>query len=358
MLPRSGPLPSQIEADGSDDGVSGLVVALNAAIASRIPQPGPDRFPPAFVAERPIETHRLGPGDELDLLIWEPGGLGVFGAGVGDGAGRIAGIRIEPDGALFVPFAGAVRAAGSTPGELRDRLRRALAPYTADPQIDLRLIQAHSRTVTLQGAVARPGAYVIEAASTRLLPMLAMAGGATAAPERLEIRLRRGDVTGFATLDAVYADPALDVALRPGDLIVAQPLRERFIVLGATAVQAEVPFPARPLSLLAAIGTVGGLRDNDADPTGVFLFRREDRTLADALLPAPEPEGLPAGEGRPIIYRLDLTGRGALFAAQTFKLRDGDALFVTNSPLTEIRKVVQLFTASVAPIQTTTRLTD
>lgn len=356
ITPRSGPLASQIAADGVEDGLSGLVVDLDAAVAARVPAPAPERFPEAFLGRPEIEAVRYGVGDEIELLVWEPGGLGLFGGG--EGGGSVAGVRVEPDGRIFVPFAGRVRAAGATPQELRDRLRAALEPYTADPQVDLRLTQARSRTVTVQGAVGRPGPYVIEAESARLLPMLAVAGGVAVPPERVEIRLRRDGVTGAATLDAVYADPALDIALRPGDLIVVQQLRERFIVLGATSSQAEIGFPARPLSLLAALGAVGGLRDNDADPTGVFLFRREERALADALLPAPEPQGMPAGPGRPVVYRLDLTGPGALFAAQTFTLRDGDAVFVTNAPLTEIRKVLQLFTATVAPIQTSTRLVE
>jgi polysaccharide export outer membrane protein len=353
-LPRSGPLASDILGDETGDNLSGLVADLDAATVARIAQPAREDFPGAFLTAAEIEASRLGVGDVLDLLIWEPGGLGLF--AVGESMGRLPGVRVEPDGALFVPFAGRVQASGATPSELRDRIRKALEPYTSEPQVDLRLMEARSRTLTIQGAVARPGAYVIERESARLLPMLALAGGATSAPERSEIFIRRDGVTGSSTLDAVYADPRLNVALRPGDLLVIQPLRERFIALGASSAQAEVPFPTRPLSLLAALGAVGGLRDNDADPAGVFLFRREDRALADALLSGPEPAGLPPGPGRPVVYRLDLTGPEALFTAQRFLMRDGDAIFVTNAPLTELRKILQLFTAAIVPVQASTTL--
>jgi hypothetical protein len=37
-------------------------------------------------------------------------------------------------------------------------------------------------------------------------------------------------------------------------------------------------------------------------------------------------------------------------------MRDGDAIFVTNAPLTELRKFIQLFTATLTPIQQGTGL--
>jgi polysaccharide export outer membrane protein len=88
----------------------------------------------------------------------------------------------------------------------------------------------------------------------------------------------------------------------------------------------------------------------------VFVFRREDRAVADRLLPGAEPSDLPAGLGRPVVYRLDMSRPEALFVAQDFEMRDGDAIFVTNAPLTELRKFVQLFTATLAPVQQTTNL--
>jgi polysaccharide export outer membrane protein len=122
------------------------------------------------------------------------------------------------------------------------------------------------------------------------------------------------------------------------------------VVLGATGAQAEIPFPTRPLDLLSALGAVAGLRDFDADPQGVFVFRREPERVAETLLGGPPPEGLPPGPGRPVIYRLDMTQPESFFVARDFAMRDGDAVFVTNAPLTELRKVFSLFNTLVTPI--------
>ena len=347
-LPRSGPLTAAMTAP-AEDGLEGLVVPLTADVAQAVVKPPLPDFPPAFKAASPIDPTRLGIDDTLDIAVWESQDVGLFGR-AGE-AGTIQSVSVDPSGTIFVPFVGAVPAAGRTVAELRDRLRTALDRLTLSPQVDVRLREPNSRRVTVQGAVARPGAYVIDRTAARLTPMLALAGGATLPPEQTEVVVRRGDAVGAVMLQDLYADPVLDIALRPHDIVLLNAIRERFVVLGATRVQGEITFPTRRLSLLRAIGAARGLVDFDADPTGVFVFRWEDRAVADTLLPGAEPAGLPPRPGRPVVYRLDLSEPEALFVADAFDMRNGDAIFVTNAPLTELRKFIQLFTATLAPIQ-------
>lgn len=348
-LPRGGPMTSDISVQ-SEEGLEGLVAPLTTEVALSVAKDRPQGFPQAFLSSGEIDPTRLGVDDVLNVAVWENEETGLFST-VGGGVGLIEGVTIDGSGRIFLPFVGVMRAAGLTVGELRDAIRRALDPFTASPQVDVRLREARSRTLTVQGAVARPGPYVVERISARLAPMLALAGGATLAPEQAEVVVRRGGKSGAAMLEDIYTDPALDIALRPNDLIFLNAIRARFVVLGATRVQGEITFPTRELSLLRALGAARGLVDFDADPTGVFVFRWEDKAVADALLPAAQPEGMPSGTGRPIVYRLDLTRPEALFVAQSFQMRDGDAVFVTNAPLTELRKFLQLFTAVITPVQ-------
>ncbi|MFP4362064.1 MAG: polysaccharide biosynthesis/export family protein [Alphaproteobacteria bacterium] len=355
-LPRAGPLASQIDPDEAPGVREGLVVTLDADVIARLEQPAVRGFADSLLAADAIDPTRLGVGDQMDVLVWEPNGSAIFGGG--EGAGRLPAVEVASDGTIYVPFAGNIRAAGATPAELRARIRRALAPYTASPQVDLRLQRGVSRTVTIQGAVAQPGPYEIDRTSTRLLEMLAHAGGVTMEPERLEVAIRRAGATAAEMLEDIYAEPRLNVALRPGDLVLLTPLRQRFVVLGASGQQAQIPFPTREVSLLQAIAAAGGLEDFTADPKGVFVFRRERREQADALLAGPEPEGLPPGPGRPVVYRLDLTRPGALFVGERFPVRDGDAIFITNAPFTELRKILQVFTTVLVPVETTTRISQ
>jgi polysaccharide export outer membrane protein len=349
-LPRSGPMTAAMASAERPEDLEGLVTRLTPEVVEAVTAPPPAGFPETFRALTPIDPTRLGVDDVIDIMIWESDGAGLFGAA--GGATAIESVTVDPAGRVFLPFAGFQPAAGSTVAALRERLREALEPLTLSPQVDIRLREGRSRTVAVQGAVARPGIYEIDRPTGRLGAMLAEAGGAVDLPERTEVSVQRGDTVGRQILADILADPALDIALRPGDQIILTPIRERFMALGASSVQAELPFPTRPLTLLSAIGAARGLRDFEADPTGVFLFRYEEQSIADALLPGPEPEGLPEGEGRPIVYRLDLSQPESFFVARAFQMRDGDALFVTNAPLTELRKFLQLFNSVVAPVNT------
>jgi polysaccharide export outer membrane protein len=326
------------------------VTLLTADVASRVAGPPPEEFPEAFRAAAPIDPTRIGLDDQIDVLIWESEGGGLFNPE--GGVTTISAATVDAAGRIFVPFVGHTQAAGVTLSDLRERLRRALEPLTLAPQVDVRLHEARSRLVTIQGAVASPGVYPIERATAHLVPMIALAGGATDQPERVEVIVQRRGVIGRQILADVLDDPALDIALRPADQVILSPIRERFIVLGASSVQAELPFPTRPLDLLSALGAARGLRDFDADPTGVFVFRYEEEAVADALLPGPEPAAIPRGPGRPIVFRLDLSQPESFFVAREFRMRNRDAIFVTNAPLVELRKFLQLFNAVVTPVNT------
>ena len=253
---------------------------------------------------------------------------------------------------MFVPFAGRQRAAGRTAAQLREATRRSLEKLTISPQVEVRLNEARSRFVTVQGAIAAPGVYPIEASTARLAAMIARAGGASSPAERTEIAISRDGVVGRQILSGVLNEPESDIALRSGDRIVLKPISDRFVALGATGVQADIPFSTRSFNLLSAIGAARGLRDFDADPSGVFVMRYEDPALADALLPGAPPPGAVTEAGRATIYRLDMSGPEAFFIARRFAMRDGDALFVSNAPLTELRKITQLFNAVLTPVAT------
>lgn len=344
-LPRSGPTTDAMT--GGPAGAAGLVAALDADVVARLSLPAEPGFPQAFRAAPPIDSARLGVGDVLDVTVWETEG-GVF-APMG-GQTPIQGVMVEPSGEVFIPFVGGLPAEGATPKLLRARIRDALEPLSLSPEVNIRLREPRSRMIALQGLVAQPGIYPIEPATDRLAQMLASAGGAVEDLERIEVTIERDGAIGRALLADVFEDPALNVALRPEDLVVLAPIRERFIALGASNAQAEIPFPTRPLDLLAAIGAASGLRDFDADATGVFVLRWEDPSLADALLTGPPPEDAPTGPGRPIVYRLDLSQPEAFFVARRFAMRDGDAVFVTNAPITELRKLLSVFTTVLTPV--------
>jgi len=182
---------------------------------------------------------------------------------------------------------------------------------------------------------------VIEPPTTHILPMMARAGGITLDPEIVRVKLRRGRIQGEIWLSDLYDEPRNDVHLRTGDAIIAERDRRIFTALGAVNGSATVQFPTREVSVIRALGSVGGLRDTSADPTGVFLFREEPVEIAQRLFP-----GQNITEPQRVAYIIDLTQPSGLFLARDFMMRDRDTIYVTTAPFVRWLKILQ----AVAPV--------
>ena len=101
--------------------------------------------------------------------------------------------------------------------------------------------------------------------------------------------------------------------------------------------------------VLAPAGAAGGLQDDRADPRGVFLFRWERPELLGELAAGLQPNV----EGRvPVIYQADMKRPDTYFAAQRFKMRDGDVLYVANSRLSDLQRFVNIVASSILPVAT------
>jgi len=260
------------------------------------------------------------------------------------GATPLPNVMVDERGMVFVPYVGPVRAAGRTVSELRDAIQTSLAEKTLNPQVDVQPVSSNGRRVSVQGAVNAPGLYPIERSTNRLLPMLARAGGIREDPEVILLSLRRNGHEGEIWVQDLYDNPALNVALRPGDSVIAERDRRVFTILGAVGGQSLVPFPSRDVTLTEAMARAGGLIDQIADPTGVFLFREELPEVAARVLALEGVEAAP--QGTRIAYVVDMTKPGGMFVARDFRLRDRDTLFVTNAPFVQWQKVMQ----SIAPL--------
>ena len=95
------------------------------------------------------------------------------------------------------------------------------------------------------------------------------------------------------------------------------------------------------------MGRVGGLRDDRADISGVFVFRLEDPSALGGLLP-PNARLTPDGK-LPVIYRLDLKQPGSYFVAQSFPMRNRDVLYVSDAPLADLQKFMNMVSSAAFP---------
>lgn len=306
----------------------------------------------------PIGT-RVGIGDTLEVTIWEAAPAALFGTGTFDTAlgsavatsrpNVLPGMVVGPSGAVTVPFAGQVPAAGKTLREIEQEIVRRLQGRAHLPQAMVRIAHNATADVTVLGDVKSPQRVPLTPKGERLLDAIAEAGGTSQPLERMTIEINRGGVVQRMAARDVVRDPRQNIVLRSDDVVTALYQPYSFTVMGATGKNDEIHFEGIGLTLAQALGRIGGLQDMRADPRGVFLFRWERPQLL-----GPMAQGLqPNSDGLvPVIYQADLQQPQTYFAAQHFRMRDGDVIFVSNSRVAELQRFINLLGSSILPVAT------
>jgi polysaccharide export outer membrane protein len=190
----------------------------------------------------------------------------------------------------------------------------------------------------------------LSARGDRILDVVALAGGVRAPVHEAFISITREGTTLTVPMQTLLAQPTENVYLRPGDVVTVVRAPQSFTAVGATGRQAVVPFDAGGLTLEEAVGRAGGLNDDRADPTAVFVLRYE--LVAVARESASVPPHLLNAAVVPVAYNLDMRNPASLFKARLFAMRDKDILYVSNAPLTEAEKILRLFTTFAVPVAT------
>jgi len=351
-LPRSGPTKREIYAGSTLREGDAFVVSVNDHVTRATAVQPALGFSSAFQGAGVVGSDTINPGDTLALTIWENVDDGLL-AQKGANATQLTEVQVDGAGYIFVPYAGRIKAAGNSPDALRRVITEKLDAQTPDPQVSVARVPGDGATVSLMGAIGGQGVYAIERPTRTLSAMIARAGGVSIKPEIAKITVKRNGKSGTVWLKDLYSNPKMDIALRPGDVILVEEDTRAFTSLGATGAQARVPFETQTLSALEAIATVGGLSSHLADPTGVFVFRNEPAEIAAAVLGRNDLIG-----DQRLIYVLDLTEPNGIFMARDFAIRDGDTVYVTEAPYVQWQKMLSALTGSVGTANSLSNIGD
>lgn len=339
-LPRDGPSARAIDrgAEADANGADYAIVELDYAAAERIRAVAAPYLGSLAGAASTEQVDVIGEGDVLSIAIFEPSGT-LFGPGsstqgVRSGNQSLPGVAVDRNGAVTVPFAGAVRVAGLTPTEASGAIRRSLAGRVGNPQVTVTVQENVSNTVTVLGEVRQPGRARLSVNAQTLLDVIAERGGAARPAQDIEVQIRRDGQTYSAPLTAVNTDFSENVRLQRGDQVNLVHVPRRFRTFGALGAVAEADMPAGDLTLASALARAGGLNDNFANARSVLVFRFERPEVAQALgLTQP-----PTIRGVPVVYRLDLEEASGLFTASSFEIRPDDTIYAPRATAAELRK--------------------
>ncbi|WP_050520771.1 polysaccharide biosynthesis/export family protein [Pseudorhodobacter antarcticus] len=341
-LPRPGPNKKEIFAGSVLKEGDAFIVSVNSRVTRATAVTPAFGFGSNFRNAGVVGSDTIAPGDILALTVFENVKDDPLLGNTGQRVSLLDQVQVDGAGFIFVPYAGRIKASGQSPEGLRRLITQKLDSQTPDPQVTVQRVAGDGSTVSVSGAVSGQGVFPIERPTRTLTAMLARAGGVAIEPAVALVRVTRGSHTDKIWLEDLYANPALDIALRAGDRIVVERDTRAYVAMGATGTQNRVPFESQTLSAIEAIAQVGGLNSTTADPTGVFVFRNEPAEIANSVLGRSDLTG-----DQRMVYVLDLTQPTGMFEARDFLVRDGDTVYVTEAPFVQWQRTIAAVTGTV-----------
>lgn len=350
-LPSSGPTGKQIEKSAIAPKDGSPIQLVEIRTITDVPSSGSGVMPTALLPElAPPPTDMVGPGDVLDINIYEAGVTLFSGASGGGATNQIAvnpgvqvqslpPIRIDDLGDITIPYAGTLHIAGLTTGEVEAMIRNSLQRLSQNPQVLVTLRQAITNSVIVGGEVAKPSRLVLQTNRETLSDVIALAGGYRGNAKDLTLRVTRGAESIDVRVNDLVDNPKLDVRAYPGDRLMLINDPRTFSVMGASGRVEQVPFSRSSVSLAEAVATAGGVNPGLGDPAAIFLFRY----IQDEQ-----------GNEVPRVYHLNMMNAGTYFLAQRFPMHDKDVLYFGNAAANQPSKVIQLISQLFSPILTVT----
>ncbi len=291
-------------------------------------------------------------GDVISVAIYETDSA-LFGPSLASGQLAVSPMTALPSqivdqtGEISVPFVGRVKVLGRNPGEVEKELRERLRMKTSDPQVIVTVTERQGGDLlSVVGDVKAPARVPVSMAGTRVVDAIAAAGGSLSAPYDTMVTVTRNKHLRSDPLQEIYDDPDKNIPLQPGDTVVLRKRPLSFVAFGATGRPGSYPIPAEDLQLNAAIAASGGPADLQANPSTIFVYREEPKSLLISL----NKTNL-SGEGptTSVVYQVDLHDPNGFFHASRFTVRDRDLIYYAPAGSAGVLKFMGLVNTFIAP---------
>jgi polysaccharide export outer membrane protein len=196
--------------------ILGILLLIGCSTGQKITRIPPNPTTSSATQQKiTISEFILGPGDELEIMVWRQEDLHQT-------------VKITPSGKLIYPLVGDLSVQGMSLIELRNLLQKRLARYVHNPQVSITVKSSPRRKVFVLGEVHNPGVFQYDS-SMSALQAIAQAGGFTSDAKKGKILLFRGGVhnpkVATLNLDEVLKKGNLsgDSILEQGDILYIPP---------------------------------------------------------------------------------------------------------------------------------------
>jgi polysaccharide export outer membrane protein len=356
FLPTIGPSRARIEsAKPAPDAAAIQIIDIDEGVTRQLLAQRALRMFSETLGNERIAARTVGPGDVLEVTIWEAAPATLFSTVPISGGNVIGTARpttlpeqaVDDDGSIYVPFAGRIAAAGKTLQAIEAEIVERLARKANQPEVMVRMTHNFSSNATVVGEVNASTRVPLVPGNERLLDALAAAAGVRQPVNKMTIQVTRASNVYSLPLETIIRDPRQNVPLQPGDVVTALFQPYSFTALGATGKNEEINFETQGITLAQALARAGGLIDARSNARGVFIFRYEPK----AALAWPRTPVMTTAEGMvPVAFRIDLSDPASFFAIQSFPIENRDILYVSNAPITEVQKFLNVLFSVAYPI--------
>jgi polysaccharide export outer membrane protein len=356
-IPTIGPSRHAIEQTQKNPKELIQVVDVDDAVTRHLLQQRTQHLFSQTLGNEPTNTATAGPGDVLEVTLWEAAPATLFGSSVPEIAGTISTSHattlpaqpVDSDGFISVPFAGRIPAAGKTLHAIEEEIVRRLTGKANQPEVMVRMTHNFSSNATVVGEVNVSTRVPLAPGNQRLLDALAAAQGVRQPVNKMTIQVTRDNSVYALPLETIIRDPRQNVPLQSGDVVTALFQPYSFTALGASGKNEEINFETQGIALSQALARSGGLLDSRSNPRGVFIFRFEPPDSLDW----PHQPVMTTPDGMvPVVFRFDLSNPLSFFLMQNFPIENRDILYVSNAPITELQKFLSVLFTVAYPILT------
>ncbi|MCM2130460.1 polysaccharide export protein [Larsenimonas rhizosphaerae] len=277
--------------------------------------------------------YEIGRGDILNIIVYDHPELTIP-AGA-ERSSSDSGYVVQRDGTIFYPYVGRIRVEGKSVTQVRSIISSALQDYVADPQVNVNIASYRAKKAYVTGRVQNPGPQPITNIPLTLVDAVTQAGGVTNEADWHHIVLTRHGKRQVISLYDLLEDgyQGINGLIQDGDIIhVPDVGSQKVYVMGEVNRPQALPMGGYNLSLTDAIAQSGGIDELQAQPSGIFVIRRN----ADSDTSGKEAT----------VYQLDISNSAAFVLGTEFELQPKDIVYVTAAPLARWNKVISLLLPS------------